>query len=284
MTNTEIRRRFGRGTSPERLELVDGHAESVAGRRRPQNEDKSLIVALRPPAWGEASDPAAEAPFHLLAVADGMGGAPAGELASALALEEFERRVAAGIATLTGDRHAGEFEALLEEAIWKCQAALEADAAAHPDRAGMGTTLTAVLAHGGRIHVAHVGDSRAYLCREGLLQRLTTDHTYAEKLAAAGVLDRKAIPASRWKHVMWNIVGGTTPSMKPEIASFDLRSGDAVLVCTDGLTDVIDDERLATECSGSAGAADVCRALVAAAQEENAGDDITVIFARFRRR
>ena len=220
------------------------------GRRRPQNED---TFVCDPP---------------LFAVADGVGGAQAGEIASRLAAAALEERApdALGEATLA---------TLLQEANDRIyRRALE-----DPTAAGMGTVVTALLVDeaSGTVAIGHVGDSRAYRLRDEVLEQLTADHSLVGELVRAGQLSTEEAEQHPHRSVITRAVG-TEPSVEVETLSVEALPGDLYLVCSDGLTDVVRDPEIA-ELILAAGkepeaAAD---ALVAAANRAGGIDNITVV-------
>lgn len=254
------------------------------GRVRDQNEDQFLIAELARSlqvhrtsiALGDYTAFNGERRGHLLMVADGMGGAPAGERASAIAVRTIIRYMLDVMPAALRIEGAED----LEPATEACQSNIEADAAAHPERRGMGTTLTLAYVVWPRAHVVHVGDSRCYLLRARRLSQVTRDHSLAQRMADHGLLAEDAARRSRWGSVIWNVIGGASPDLEPELHTLELRAGDALLVCTDGLTRHVPDPAIADllECDSAETA---CRRLVDAANRAGGGDNITVVVARF---
>ena len=198
-----------------------GAGVSDVGRVRPHNEDS----AFHGPYVG--------------VVADGVGGAAAGEVASA---------TTAYVVSATALAQLGAHpESVLSRGIAAARRNLRAGVLENPDRAGMATTLTAVLCDGERIVLAHAGDSRAYLLRDGELRQVSRDHTYVQHLVDTGQLD----PVDRARHPWRNVVlrsldGAADPvSEPPDLVDLGARAGDRLLLCSDGLTDMVDDARIA---------------------------------------
>lgn len=193
---------------------------------------------------------------RVFAVADGLGGHPAGDVASQLAIEVLETRLQA-----TGDGQAPD--RVLVEALRAAHQALLADARGEPSRRGMGTT--AVVAHlppGGReAWIAHVGDSRAYLLHDGQLNQLTRDHT------TGGPFLRGRITQAL----------GTTGEISPELVRIDLQGGDRLLLCTDGLTDMVSEEDIERIVASVDDAQEACDELVGAAMAGGGADNVTII-------
>lgn len=206
----------------------------------------------------------------VFAVADGMGGHPAGDVASALVLEPAAELDERGV---TGESPA----AALLEAVREGNRRVLADAGANPARAGMGTTVTAAAVTDGRVSLVHAGDSRAYLLRGGALHRLTVDHTPVEEAVLAGELSREEADNHPHRHVLNRVVG-----LDPDVA-FDtpdpvtLAPGERLLLCSDGLTEAVaegDVARLLQQAGDVEAAAD---ALVDAALSGGAPDNVTVV-------
>jgi len=146
---------------------------------------------------------------------------------------------------------------------------------------GMGTTLTIAGALGNDLIIGHVGDSRAYLFRDGGLEQLTTDHTLAQALIDAGVANRDD-PASRsMRHVLTAAVGSLGSQMVPQVQRYKLRGGDHLLLCTDGLTETVEDETISQVLRQSKPAQTTCQDLVNLALANGGGDNITVVLANF---
>lgn len=207
---------------------------------------------------------------HILLVADGMGGRPAGGRASSLVVGTIIRYVLNVMPWFTRS------DVELLRAVERCQSDIEADAAANPDRIGMGTTLTMAFVAWPKFTIVHVGDSRAYRVRYLEIQQLTHDHTIAQSMAERGV--RVGPP---WGHVMWNVVGGDSPDLKPEVTQGELVPGDALVLCTDGLTRHVSESQIARAASQASTAEAGARLLVDAAKQGGGKDNITVIVARF---
>jgi len=222
---------------------------SDTGRKRRRNED-SYVVA--PP---------------LFAVADGMGGAQAGEVASRLAaaaLEEPGPEGASAPETLT---------ALIQEANRRVFERASSD----PSTSGMGTTITAALVEGERVTIGHVGDSRAYVVREGTLEQLTEDHSLVNELLKSGKLSPQEAEIHPQRSVITRAVG-TDPDVDVDTFAVEAGEGDVFLLCSDGLTDMVSDEDILDVVERHRGDLDrVTKALVSAANRGGGEDNITVI-------
>jgi len=232
------------------------HAATHVGRTRTGNEDSYYAGTT------------------VFAVADGMGGHAAGEVASETALHPLE--------AVDGREFASGAQALhvLSEAVRAANHDVVAKAAADSSLRGMGTTLTAVLLRGGRLHLAHVGDSRAYLFRPGTTaSQLTTDHTLVEQLVQEGRLSRDEIATHPQRSVITRAIGVETTVDVDTLGPLELLGGDQVLLCSDGLSGVVGDEQMAELLAISDGDAAVA-ALVEAANEGGGPDNITVVLLR----
>lgn len=247
-------------------------ARTHVGMRRSRNEDAFLLLDLDAPersiaCAGERVDIGGRR--MLLAVSDGMGGAAAGEVASSLALSTLARELAV-------PPGADGIARQLETAVLAANARVLA-AAQDGDRHGMGATLTAVVIATNTAWIAEVGDSRAYLLRNGRLRQLTRDQSYVQMLVDLGALDESAARESPQRNVILQAVG-TRPSLEVALGRLELRRGDRLLLCSDGLSNEVDDAELATLLSSQPPAA-ACEHAVARANEHGGRDNVTVIVA-----
>jgi len=265
-------------------------AESDVGKVRAENQDQFLVAQLAKSIriW-KTSLPDHSTRFsaeegYLMVVADGMGGAAAGGLASDLAVrtvEEFMLDALKWFHHLPGhEEHAllGELRQALEDADREVIRRSRAE----PDQRGMGTTLTMAYSVGPTLYVVHAGDSRAYLLRDGGLDRLTTDHTLVQMLVDGGALTPEAARSHPRRHVVTNVIGGPREGVNAEIHRVDLRDGDLVLLCSDGLTGPVADPEVARLMTEHADPEAACHALIAAALDGGGRDNITAIVARYR--
>jgi PPM family protein phosphatase len=275
--------------APNRPLSVRAFGLTHQGRVRPSNEDQFLIAELTksmkvlhtslPQATTQSSDERG----YLFIVADGMGGHQAGEQASAMAVESIE---AFTLNTLSwffllecAEEHdvLKEFQAALQQANANvCQ-----EAAKHRELAGMGTTVTIAYSVGSRLFVIHVGDSRCYLLHGGELQRLTHDHTLVAEMVSQGTLQPEEAARHRLRHVITNVVGGHELGVNVECHRVELEADDMLLLCSDGLTEMIPDARIAAVLQALHDPQEACKLLVAEANEHGGKDNITVIAARF---
>jgi PPM family protein phosphatase len=228
-------------------------ASSDRGRMREGNEDSFVASG------------------HLAAVADGMGGHLAGEVASAAATEEL-RSLQDGGPWREG-RSAGE---ALKRAVLEANRRIREMAAGDKSLEGMGTTITALVEDGDVIHLAHVGDSRAYLLRGGELSQLTEDHTLVQELVKQG----KLRPEDAKRHPQGSIITralGVDPDVQVDTATFKIVAGDRLLLCTDGLSGVVDQTSIRNVLLRTRDPQQASERLIALANEQGGPDNITVV-------
>jgi serine/threonine protein phosphatase PrpC len=206
----------------------------------------------------------------LLLVSDGMGGAKAGEVASAMSVDS----VLAGMVSVA--KHKKLDGDALRRAVEVASAAVH-DSSKRPDRRGMGATLTAVLVLGRSAFVAQVGDSRAYLLRDGVIGQITHDQSYVQMLVDAGIMTPEEAEVSPRKNIILQVMGQET--VRVALGRLDLESGDRLLICSDGLTNVVDDSTVNAVVKPPGSVVRAARALVSLAKEGGAPDNVTVIVA-----
>ena len=210
----------------------------------------------------------------VFAVADGLGGHQGGEVASAAAVEP--------LAALDGRQFATPAEAAeaLAGAITEANSAIGDQAAGNPSLWGMGTTVTAAALAGDHLQLAHVGDSRAYLLRDGSFDQLTTDHTVVGELVRRGRLTPAQAAIHPERSILTRAVGldPRIPVDTPD--PVDLRPGDQILLCSDGLTEAVPDPDIADVLSGEPDGDAACRTLIGTANDNGGPDNITVVLLR----
>jgi PPM family protein phosphatase len=207
----------------------------------------------------------------LAAVADGMGGAQAGEVASATAADELRGLQDGG--PWRTDRLAGD---ALKQAVLEANRRIREMAAGDKSLEGMGTTVTALLEDGDVVHLAHVGDSRAYLLRGGELSQLTEDHTLVQELVKQG----KLRPEEAKRHPQGSIITralGADADVQVDTATFKIVPGDRLLLCTDGLTAVVDPATIRNVLLRTRDPQQASERLVAMANEQGGPDNVTVV-------
>jgi protein phosphatase len=271
------------------LVRVDLGARTDQGRVRPNNEDHYLVARVdRALETLRTSLPEGDLPAkfeevgYILIVCDGMGGAAAGEVASKqvihlavnllLSRAKWHQKIAPS--------EVGEVLERMRRDVRRVDAALVEQARAEPALHGMGTTVTAAYSVGADLFLVHVGDSRAYLYRRGKLHQLTPDHTMAQHLADAGFISQDEVAHHRLRHVLTNVMGGPG-----EVAAFvdhlRLFDGDVLLLCSDGLTEMVEDAAIAEVLAGQPSSEAASSALVDRALERGGKDNVTVLVARY---
>jgi serine/threonine protein phosphatase PrpC len=233
------------------LHIVEHVGRTDVGRQRSVNED-SLVLA--PP---------------FFAVADGMGGAKAGEVASAMAAETFE-----------GEADSGEpAEAQLTRILREANRRIYDLAVSDDSHRGMGTTVTAAKVTGNEISLGHVGDSRAYRLRDGELEQLTRDHSLVAELERSGQITPEAAEHHPQRSIITRALG-PEPDVQVDTYTLAGRDGDLFLICSDGLTSMISDDELGSILRSSDSLDETAESLVRAANQSGGKDNITVVMFR----
>jgi protein phosphatase len=258
---------------------------------RPNNEDQFLIAELeRSILVQHSSVPqhdgttlTANPQGRIMIVADGMGGHEGGEVASAVAIDAMARYAFTVMPWLLNVTQAtqDELAAALQSALSSTHAAVQRAAVENQLDARMGTTLTMAYVVWPELYVLHAGDTRCYLLRDGKLSRLTRDHTMAQQLVERRAITQEEADRSRFKHVLVNVVGGSSPQVYAEFHHLHLLSGDKLLLCSDGLTEHLSDEQIATFLQQQRPAESIARALVTAAKDAGGTDNVTAVVSRF---
>ncbi|MDE1976835.1 MAG: Stp1/IreP family PP2C-type Ser/Thr phosphatase [Elusimicrobia bacterium] len=239
--------------------------------------DRGLVRAQNEDAF------AFDAELRLLVVADGMGGHRAGEVASAMAVGAVAEG-AKTAAVFPDEEPAGACgpsarARALESLIAGANAEIHRKSLKEPSCAGMGTTVAAAWVGRRSAALAHVGDSRIYLCRGKTLSRLTRDHTWTQERVRAGAMTEAEAASSGLSNVLTRALG-TEPEVKADLADEDLRAGDVLLLATDGLTKMLKDEEIAGILAAGQDAAGAAQSLVLAANAAGGEDNVTVVVAR----
>ncbi len=236
-----------------------GWSATDVGQKRDHNEDSYLC-----------SDE-----LGLYAVADGMGGHLGGDEASRMAVEVLEREMRARLVpAANGPRSASVAEAMHEATVLASRAIYDS-AQAIPERAGMGTTLTGLCFHGGSLSLCHVGDSRAYLLRDGRARQLTQDHSWIQEQVRAGLLSPGDAIVSRFRNIITRSVG-FEPTVTPDLFTMPVEAGDCYLICSDGLSNYCSVEEIG-RVLGAQFYGEAPRALVEIANQRGGDDNITCV-------
>ncbi len=269
---------FGRSLRPIRIRVF---GKTDRGRTRDHNEDCFLVADLtrRDASLQPAvRDHEVNERGSLLVVADGMGGAAAGELASEMATKTIYQQM---VDLWGAEREASppQFAHYLKEAVEVANTQIHSYATSHPEVRGMGTTTTAVGVLGDQVFLTQVGDSRAYLIRNGQAHQLTKDQSLMQRLVEAGELTEEEAARSERRNIILQALGPDA-KVKVDLTYQDLRKGDILVLCSDGLSGQVKKEEIAqvvvTETTLSA----ACDRLIALANERGGPDNITVVIAR----
>jgi serine/threonine protein phosphatase PrpC len=250
------------------VEIVSGGVTDV-GRVRTNNEDSFRILE----------------PLNLFILSDGMGGEAHGEVASALAVETIADYCAqpkedSGV-TLAGvapDNWSADTKRL-QNAVSQANFKIYDSAQKNPEQRGMGATLTAAWVNGSKLSVAHVGDSRAYLLRNGALQQLTSDHSLVAEQVRRGILTPQQAEESEMQSVLLRALGAH-PEVQVDVDETELFPRDVLLLCSDGLTRMVTEPEIAGTLQAETNPVSAAQKLVDLANERGGLDNVTVIVAR----
>jgi serine/threonine protein phosphatase PrpC len=274
---------------PARALTVKAFGITDKGKMRTSNEDQFLIAELTKSmrVWQtslpEPKMQVGQEHAHLFVVADGMGGHQAGEQASGLAVVAIEQYTLNTFKWFLGSTgsDAQKVLAQFQSAIGQADARILEEAAKHPELSGMGTTVTMAFSLGAQLCVAHVGDSRAYLYRDGQLDQITQDHTVTADMVRSGVLRPDEVAGHRLRHVITNVVGGPELGVTVDAHALDVQPGDRVMLCSDGLTEMVTNDAIAATLHAEASPEVAAKMLLSLASEAGGRDNITVLIVRF---
>jgi len=269
---------------------VECAALSHQGLVRSRNEDHYLVVRLAREQQtlltnlpeGDVPDRFEEHGYGMI-VADGMGGMASGQLASRVAIStlahlalhygKWNLRIDERTASEVMER-AERFYRMVDEAVTE-------RGQSEPALAGMGATLTGAFSAGDELFIAHVGHSRAYLFRDGRLIQLTHDQTLAQRLSDTGRAAPSRLDGGHLRRILTDAIGGIAGTPTVDVRSVHLLDADCVLLCTDGLTEMIDDGRIASLLAERRAVDEQCRLLLDHALERGGSDNVTVVLARY---
>ena len=256
--------------------------KSDLGLTREHNEDTFLVADLssgsanlHPDVRSHEVGPRGS----LFMVADGMGGAAAGELASAMAADGIYHHLSTAWAE-DKEISAARFAYRMKEAVELANQQIYAYARENPDVRGMGTTVTAAGVIGDELYLAQIGDSRGYLIRNGESFQLTRDQSLTQRLVDAGELTEEEAEQSERRNIILQALG-PDPRVKVDLSRQTLRRGDILILCSDGLSGVVKREELSQMVAQSADLPSLCSALIDLANERGGPDNVTVVAARF---
>ncbi len=245
------------------------HGFTDKGRSRENNEDSFF----------------ADKDLGLVAVADGMGGHSAGEVASRMAVEALSgyiRKSCTGVDTLIGSSDSGRPDAsnrLVSGIRLANQVVCEA-AENNPSWKGMGTTIVAALADGDRLSIAHAGDSRAYLVRSGTISQLTDDHSVVAERIRKGLMSREEAEGSGIRNLLTRALG-SDEALEVDVTEIHIMDGDRLLLCSDGLSTMVTDDEVLVIMASDNAPKSACRRLVDAANNNGGKDNTTVVVVFF---
>jgi PPM family protein phosphatase len=241
------------------------------GRVRTNNEDSFRILES----------------LHLFVISDGMGGEAHGEIASSMAVETIVNYCAEAkddssitLAGAPGD-HWAEKTKRLQSAVYLANSKIYQSAQKNPEQRGMGATLTAAWFDNGRLSIAHVGDSRAYLLRGGTVQQLTNDHSLVAEQVRRGIITPQEAEASEMQSVLLRALGAHS-QVEVDVDEVGIFPHDVLLLCSDGLTRMVTEPEIAGSLQAETDPASAARKLIELANERGGIDNITVIVARFQ--
>ena len=271
-----------------RDEEMDIYGLTHPGKVRSENQDQFLVCSLRKEAVVHLTSltetdnltAGSERVALLMMVADGVGGGLRGAEASRIALEAVTRYVsrcmACYYAATTGEDR--DFFAALQDGALQCHAEILRRGEEDPDYRGMATTLTLYLGHWPRAYLLQVGDSRCYLLRGEKLTQISRDQTMAQELIDAGVMRPADTAGTRLEHTLSSSIGGRQTA--PVVTRFELTWDTVVLLCSDGLTRHVSDERIAQRLRETRSSKEACEALLADALQGGGSDNITIVVRR----
>jgi serine/threonine protein phosphatase PrpC len=269
---------------------VEFGACSDVGKVRVTNQDHYLVTRIaRTLDVLRTNLPDGEVPEHIedfafaMVVADGMGGMASGERASILAIRTGVKLVfeSPHWALRIDPREARHLMDRMRQYFQKVDQTLIEQTRIEPSLAGMGTTLTVAYSVGIDVFIVHAGDSRAYHLHDGQLRQLTRDHTLAQELADAGRIPRREVRDHAKRHMLTNFAGGPPRGIAPEISSLEVANGDLLMLCTDGLTEMVNDEEIADVLRHHTDPDAAARALIDRALAHGGKDNVTVVLARY---
>ncbi|MBX3091104.1 MAG: serine/threonine-protein phosphatase [Cryobacterium sp.] len=207
---------------------------------------------------------------HIFLVADGMGGHAGGDVASAIALKrivEADKPYAS----------AQDAEFALQTALLAANTMLAETVFDHAELTGMGTTVSAIARVGDKVVLAHIGDSRIYLYRDGTLEQISADHTFVQRLVDSGRITQEEAAVHPRRSVLMRVLGDVDSSPEIDTAIFDTQPGDRWLLCSDGLSSYVSDDKISTVLGAFAGTKDACNRLVRESLDQGAPDNVTVV-------
>lgn len=253
---------------PQKLNVNFGHGSSV-GRVRETNQDYHRVKPFMTP----------NGALYFLAVADGMGGAAAGERASKIAIETVTNAISRYVDFLNEGRPAVSLEKALEKAFLAANREIYREAASNPSRDGMGTTLTVLLLSGRDLVLGHVGDSRCYRIRRGRITQLSKDHSWVAEQVEKGNLTLDEASAHQYRNLLVKALG-TRSKVEPQVQSDTLEDADTFVLCSDGLHGLVTETELLDELQRNANLQSAIDFFIGLAESRGGPDNITAVVAQ----
>ena len=270
-----------------REDEIDAHGVTHPGKVRRENQDHFLLCSLRRQVVVRGSSiPEADSLLgestrlaSLAMVADGVGGAARGETASRLALTAVTKYVPRSMSCYYSASDSDqEFYEALKEGAQQCHAELRRLGEENPDYSGMATTLTLYLGVWPRAYLLQLGDSRCYLLRDGELSQITRDQTMAQEMVDLGVMKKEEVAGTRFEHTLTSSIGGR--HTEPKVTRVDMSWGHVLLLCSDGLTRHVSDERIRDVLRSMTSARQAAETLLQEALDGGGTDNITIVVGR----
>lgn len=244
-----------------------GHGSDV-GMIRPLNEDYHRVWQF----------PTIDGNLTLLAVADGMGGAAAGEIASKLAIEVLDKSFRLYVTEINQSKPVVGIDRLIEKSIRFANRQIFKKAFREGEHRGMGTTLTLIAAYKGEVYLGHVGDSRAYLIRDNSIYQLTKDHSWVAEQIEKGLLTEEAAETHEWRNLITRALG-TRIEIIPDVIKISLQNKDIFVLATDGLHGLVKPEEILAEVRQNKDHQAAVEFLISLANERGGHDNITMIIS-----
>ena len=274
-----------------REDEIDAHGVTHPGKVRRDNQDHYLLCSLRRqivvrgssiPQADTVLGTESERLAAMAMVADGVGGAAKGETASRVALTGIARYVSRSLRCYYRSEEGEDFSETLQQGARECHEELRRLAEEESEHRGMATTLTLFLSVWPRAYLLQVGDSRCYLLRNGELTQITRDQTMAQEMVDLGIMKPEQVAGTRLEHTLTSSIGGSHP--QPTVTRFDMNWGHVLLLCSDGLTRHVSDDRIREVLRSMTSARQASETLLQEALDGGGTDNITVVVARAVRR
>jgi serine/threonine protein phosphatase PrpC len=274
-----------------REDEIDGHGLTHPGKVRRDNQDHYLLCSLRRQIVVKSSSiPQADTLLGteserlatMVMVADGVGGSAKGETASRVALTGIARYVSRTLRCYYRSEEDEDFSEALRQAARECHEDLRRLAEEESDHRGMATTLTLYFGVWPRAYLLQVGDSRCYLLRDGELTQITRDQTMAQEMVDLGIMKPDQVAGTRLEHTLTSSIGGS--HSQPTVTRFDMNWGHVLLLCSDGLTRHVPDDRIREVLRSMTSAQQACETLLRDALDGGGSDNITIVIGRAVRR